>query len=143
MMHEVLRNSSFRWKIRGFVVFEKIYRYISASQGDIDAIFGTLQRHVIVSRRLRAAGVTSIPTRIGRGGDCWAYKTALDNITQLREEKRGQKLRSARRQRRSKAFFASVRARIGDQAKVIPDADREAISDLAFVSPSSGPEVRS
>lgn len=122
------------------MVFEKIYRYMTATQADIDAIFGTLQRHVIVMRRLRAAGVTGIPTRIGRGGDCWAYKTALDNLSQLREEKRGQKQRSVRRQRRAKAFFASIRQRLGDQAKSIPDADREAISDLAFVSPASGPK---
>lgn len=46
---------------------------MTATQADIAANFCTLPRHVIISRRLRAAGVTGIPVRIGRGGDCWSY----------------------------------------------------------------------
>lgn len=122
-------------------MLDPIYRYLSATPADIDAIYAMMQRHVIVSRRLRAAGVTGVPTRIGRrGGSFSAYVSAIENITQLREEKSGNAARARRRKRRARAHFDEIKTRLPDPLKHIAERERTAISDLAFCCPSSGPK---
>jgi hypothetical protein len=123
-------------------VFSARFRYLSATWADIDAIFEMMSRHVIVSRRLRDAGVTGIPFRIGRNGPHFEeYRDLLSELGQLREERSGGDRRAEKRRRRSKKFFLQVKAALPDQLKHVPEADRESISDMAFSCPAAGPRT--